>query len=161
MTADPDGLIDLKEQYTTATGETKWLVVPGATYYLWRQKSQWRFTNPDTQTISLIAPFSAMTSVDTSISTMSISTNMTEYVIWTYRVYADINYTIPLENCLIKIKDSAGKICAPDQHTNSLGETQWRVIPGATYYLYREKPQWKFNDPDIQVIPTTDPFISS
>jgi hypothetical protein len=148
MTSDVDGLVDLKEEYSDVNGETKWLVSPGNTYYLWRQKNNWKFTNPDIQVIPSVAPFYSQTVLADSVN-------------WTYTIYTDANYTTPLIDCYIKMTDDPeGLLNATEQYTDELGETIWSVIPGRTYYLWKSKTNWVFDNPDIQTIPFVGPFTA-
>ena len=161
MTEDIDGNVDLKEQYTNVAGETRWLVVPGTTYYLWRQKDNWRFENPDVQTIGLIYPFASTSS---SINQPSPDMHTGEYLgdggaTWTYSVYQDIACTIPLEDCWVRLtKDIGGDNNLGEQFTDALGKTTWSVIPGDTYYLWRQKKNYSFTDPDVQTINLVEPY---
>jgi hypothetical protein len=80
-------------------------------------------------------------------------------VVWTYIIYTDATLTIPLESCLVKMtSDAAGEQDLKEQYTNALGETKWLVLPGGIYYMWRQKSQWRFTNPDIQIIPLVAPF---
>ena len=165
MTADADGIQDLKEQYSNSAGETRWLVVPGETYYLWRQKEHWRFINPDVQEIGLFAPFNSSSSyIDQPVSP---NYNDGEYpgdgdAIWTYKVYDGSDYSSPLDTCWVRLtKDIEGSVNLGEQFTDGAGETKWLVVPGGTYYLWRQKKNYSFNDPDIQIINLVEPYSAS
>ena len=73
--------------------------------------------------------------------------------VWTYTMYSDSTLQHPLEGCLVRMTlDSAGTVVIGEKTTDSLGKTQWLVNRGASYYMWRSKLGYAFNNPDIEII---------
>lgn len=165
MSLDAEGEIIIGEKLTGIDGKTRWLVNRGYTYYMWRSKPGYGFSNPDVEVIDSVGTLTTTLSESaaellplkegvgkpSSIAGEPISIKST-IVDWRYIVYSDSTMTKRLPDCLVHLcRDAEGYDVVEDKYTDENGETFWKLEPGE-YYVWREKPKYRFVNPDKQKV---------